>query len=93
MPIHSPHPHADRQLWCCGLAVLATKCDLHKHIASITPYTLLAAGLSLGLGSLPVGFGLYGPATALLISTAALVGVLMFFGTEPPEVALEGYEA
>lgn len=66
------------------LTVLATKCDLHAHIATITPYTLLIASLALGLGHLPVGLGWYGPATALALCTAALIGIVLGAGTTPP---------
>jgi len=62
------------------LTVLATKCDLHAHIATITPYTLLVATLALFLGSIPVGLGWYGPLTALGISTAVMVGIVHFLG-------------
>jgi len=67
------------------LTVLATKCDLHAHVATITPYALLAAALALGLGSLPVGLGWYGPLSALCISTAALVAIVMLAGTPVDE--------
>ena len=66
------------------LTVLATKCDLQAHITSITPYTLLVGALALGIGSIPVGIGLYGPMTALVLASAALIGILHVYGITPP---------
>jgi len=66
------------------LTVLATKCDIHAHVACMTPYSLLGAGLALLLGSLPVGLGWYGPLTALGVSGLALAAIIHFAGTTPP---------
>ena len=70
------------------LTVLATKCDLNAHVATITPYALLGAAVALGLGSIPVGLGLYGPLFALLLSTAALAAIVAFKGEDSSPVAV-----
>ena len=63
------------------LSVLATKCDLQAHVATITPYAGLGAAVAIVLGSLPVGLGLYGPFTALILSIAAIYAVITLLGT------------
>ena len=65
------------------LTVLSTKCDLQAHVATITPFAAIGAAAALLLGSLPVGLGLYGPFTALLLSTAAIYGTLLLLGAPP----------
>ena len=69
------------------LTVLATKCDLQAHVATITPYTLIAAAIAIVVGSIPVGLGLYGPLTATTLCLLALVGVVHFLGVTPPTTA------
>ena len=58
------------------LTVLATKCDLQAHVRTIGPYSLLVALLAIGLGSIPVALGLYGPLTAIAVCTAAMWAIL-----------------
>jgi len=70
------------------LTVLATKCDLHAHIATITPYCLLCAALAIIFGSLPVGLGWYGPFTGLGLGSAALVAIVLTLGKTPPTTAI-----
>ena len=65
------------------LTVLATKCDLQAHVNTITPFAAIGAAAALLLGSIPVGMGLYGPFTALILSTAAVYGTLMLLGAPP----------
>jgi len=67
------------------LTVLATKCGMQEHVATITPYALLTAALALVLGNIPVGLGLYGPLTATGISGAVLIAIIVMFGKRPPE--------
>ena len=64
------------------LTVLATGCDLQAHIATVTPYALLAAAVALFAGSIPVAAGLYGPLTALAVGTAVL-GATVWLAGEP----------
>ena len=47
------------------------------------PGALLYTAAALLLGSIPVGMGLYGPFTALHLSTAAVYGTLMLLGAPP----------
>jgi len=70
------------------LTVLATKCDLHAHIATITPYCLLCAALAIIFGSLPVGLGWYGPFTGLGLGFAALTAIVLTLGKTPPTTAI-----
>jgi Na+/H+ antiporter NhaC len=62
------------------LSVLATKCDLQAHVATITPYALLAAATALLIGEVPVGAGLYGPVAGLLLGTGAMTAFVRVFG-------------
>mmetsp|Transcript_13118 Transcript_13118/g.28334 ORF Transcript_13118/g.28334 Transcript_13118/m.28334 type:complete len:630 (-) Transcript_13118:313-2202(-) len=62
------------------LTVLATKCDLQAHVRTITPYTLVVATIALGLGSVPVGLGIYGPMCGLAVGTAVLGGLVAWVG-------------
>eukprot|EP00966_Prymnesium_polylepis_P045921 1062923-Prymnesium_polylepis.1 len=66
------------------LTVLATKCGMQAHVATITPYALLAAALALLLGDIPVGLRLYGPLTGVALSGAAMAIAVAVFGTRPP---------
>jgi hypothetical protein len=50
----------------------------------MTPYSLLAASLGLGLCSVPVGLGWYGPLTALALSTLAMAAIIHVYGVAPP---------
>ncbi|EOD03682.1 hypothetical protein EMIHUDRAFT_466337 [Emiliania huxleyi CCMP1516] len=61
--------------------VLASRCDLQAHVATITPYALLAAATALLFGSVPVGLGLYGPLAALAVGVAAMGAAIAVFGT------------
>jgi len=63
------------------LTVLATRCDLQAHVATITPYALLAATAALLFGSVPVELGLYGPLAALAVGIAAMGAAIAVFGT------------
>jgi len=62
------------------LSVLASKCDMQAHIATITPYALLAAVSALIFGSVPVGAGIYGPLTGLILGTGAMASMVKFMG-------------
>eukprot|EP00965_Chrysotila_dentata_P013649 451727-Pleurochrysis_carterae.AAC.3 len=64
------------------LTVLATKCDLQAHVRTITPYTLVVATIALGLGSVPVGLGIYGPMCGLAVGTAVLGGLVAWTNPE-----------
>ena len=62
------------------LTVLATECDLGAHVATATPYVAIAAALSIGLGSMPVALGWYGPVSALGVCVVALAAILALAG-------------
>ena len=54
---------------------------MQAHVATITPYALLAAAAALLFGSVPVGLGLYGPLAALAVGVAAMGAAIAVFGT------------
>lgn len=62
------------------LTVLATRCDLSTHVRTALLYSATAGIISLVLGDLAVGLGLYGPAVALALIGGTLCGVLRIFG-------------
>ena len=55
--------------------------ELQAHVANMTPLCALSAVAALALGALPVGLGLYGPATALALSTMAVIAAVRLLGT------------
>lgn len=48
-----------------------------------SPYTFIVATLSVVIGSIPVGMGLYGPWTALLLGAGAMTAMVYGLGREP----------
>lgn len=68
------------------LSSLATGCDHVAHVRTQLPYALLAGGVSLMLGLLPVGFGL--PWWLCMLGGAVVLGLVMqFFGRSPTAVS------
>jgi len=50
------------------------------HIATITPYAILAALTALVFGDLPVGAGIYGPTVGLAAGVAAMTALVHTIG-------------
>lgn len=48
-----------------------------------SPYTFLVATLSIVVGSIPVGMGLYGPWTALLLGAVVMATLVYVLGRKP----------
>eukprot|EP00903_Cladosiphon_okamuranus_P005358 g5353.t1 len=65
------------------LTSLATGCGLGEHVRTTSPYTFIVAALSIFLGSIPVGMGLYGPWVALLLGAAAMGALVYGLGRDP----------
>ncbi|MCH5375007.1 MAG: hypothetical protein JJ992_13605 [Planctomycetes bacterium] len=57
----------------------ASGCDHVEHVRTQLPYALLAGGVSILFGTLPIGYGA-SPWVMLPIGVAALAGYLMIFG-------------
>lgn len=76
-----PSIHPRRFLPSDGL--LSAGCGLGEHVRTTSPYTFVVAALSIVLGSIPVGMGLYGPWVALLLGTVAMSALLYGLGREP----------
>ena len=62
---------------------MSSGCGLGEHVRTTSPYTFVVAALSIVLGSIPVGMGLYGPWVALLLGAAAMCGLVYGLGREP----------
>jgi Na+/H+ antiporter NhaC len=69
------------------LSSLASQCDHVDHVRTQIPYALTAGAISIVVGLLPVGFGVPWW-VALPVSSAVLVGALIWFG-KPPRAAVE----
>eukprot|EP00904_Undaria_pinnatifida_P013206 jgi/Undpi1/9015/HiC_scaffold_26.g11475.m2 len=67
------------------LTSLATGCGLGEHVRTTSPYTFLVATLSIVVGSLPVGMGLYGPWTALLLGSVVMTILVYVLGRKPKD--------
>ncbi len=67
------------------LSSAAAGCDHLAHVATQLPYAITVGLVSLGVGYLPIGFGV-SPYVTLPISIALLWGILKIWGRRPPEV-------
>ncbi|CAM9275362.1 unnamed protein product [Scytosiphon promiscuus] len=67
------------------LTSLATGCGLGDHVRTTSPYTFMVAALSILIGSIPVGMGLYGPWVALLLGAGTMTALVYGLGREPAE--------
>jgi Na+/H+ antiporter NhaC len=54
-------------------------CDHLAHVWTQMPYALAAAGVSIGLGTIPIGFG-FPVWLALPLQLVALIGIMFLFG-------------
>ena len=70
------------------LSSLACQCDHIDHVRTQAPYALVAGGVSIVLGLVPVGFGIPWW-VALPISAVALVALLVWVGRPVPEPSPE----
>jgi Na+/H+ antiporter NhaC len=66
------------------LSSAAAGCDHLSHVATQLPYALTVGLVSLGVGYVPIGFGI-SPYITLPISLALLFGILRAFGQKPPK--------
>lgn len=65
------------------MSALAAECDQVEHVRTQLPYALTVATVGIVFGSLPVAFGVYGPASALLVAGAVLVLIVRGLGVQP----------
>lgn len=63
------------------LSSMASGCDHMDHVRTQLPYALLVGVLCMLIGDLPTAFGL-SPYISILIISAILFGVLIFFGKQ-----------
>jgi len=66
------------------LSSIASGCDHIEHVRTQMPYALIVGAVGIGVGTIPVGFGL-SPWVSLVLGTAVLFGVLRFFGRNADE--------
>ncbi|KDO34980.1 hypothetical protein SPRG_01042 [Saprolegnia parasitica CBS 223.65] len=69
-------PIADDTLLTC----MATGLNVHTHVRTTLPYAAIVGSVSLFLGALPVGYGVYGPTEALGLSVSACFCLLILLG-------------
>eukprot|EP00002_Diphylleia_rotans_P038414 TRINITY_DN873_c0_g1_i1.p1 TRINITY_DN873_c0_g1~~TRINITY_DN873_c0_g1_i1.p1 ORF type:complete len:493 (+),score=113.27 TRINITY_DN873_c0_g1_i1:338-1816(+) len=65
----------------CILASMSTQCDHLEHVRTQLIYALTVAAVALPICYIPVGFGAYNPIVAILLGSAILFFILMYFGT------------
>jgi len=70
------------------LSSLASQCDHIDHVRTQAPYALVAGGVSIVLGLLPVGLGVPWW-VALPVSAVALVALLVWVGRSVPQPSPE----
>lgn len=61
------------------LSSMSSRCDISSHVATQMPYALLAAILTMLLGTLPIGFGV-SPTFALLLGFLAICIIFQVVG-------------
>lgn len=80
---------AKKQVTTCGNVKVKVPspsspgCGLGEHVRTTSPYTFIVAALSIILGNIPVGMGLYGPWVALLLGTGVMAALVYGLGKEP----------
>jgi len=62
------------------MSAMASGCDQIGHVRTQLPYALIVGAVSVAVGSIPVGLGLWSPWVALLLGTGVLWVVLRFAG-------------
>jgi len=68
------------------LSSLATECDHIDHVRTQLPYALLVGIVAMGVGSVPVAYGVYSWWQGLLASIAILLAALFVFGRKADDV-------
>ena len=68
------------------MSSMASSCDHVDHVRTQLPYALAVGGVSLVIGEIAVGLGLWGPWVALLLGAVALFAIVRFLGKplDPP---------
>lgn len=67
------------------LSSMASSCDHVDHVKTQLPYALLVGAVSMVVGELGTGYGLYPAWVGLLLGAAALTALVYFFGRPVPE--------
>ena len=68
------------------LSSAAAGCDHLSHVATQMPYAMTVGLVSLGVGYLPIGWGV-SPYISLPVAAVLLLGILKTLGRRPPEPA------
>jgi len=75
------------------MSSMASSCDHVDHVRTQLPYALAVGLVSLILGDLATGLGLYPAWVGILLGLAALWALLRFGGTEVPDYTPDAEEA
>ena len=67
------------------MSSISSGCALDEHVRTQLPYALLAMAAALLCCYIPAGLGWFGPAVALPVGGAVVVGALWIFGRRAPE--------
>jgi len=62
------------------MSSMASSCDHVDHVRTQLPYALAVGGVSLVVGEIATGLGLWGAPVALLLGAAILFGIVRFVG-------------
>ena len=62
------------------MSSMASSCDHVDHVRTQLPYALAVGGVSLVVGDLATGLGLWGPWVGLLAGCVAIVAIVRFVG-------------
>ena len=62
------------------LTVLATRCEITKHVGTVIGYCAVVGLVALIFGDLAVGLGLYGPLAAVGVCAALLTAIKLLVG-------------
>ncbi|RZO60723.1 MAG: Na+/H+ antiporter NhaC family protein, partial [Sandaracinaceae bacterium] len=62
------------------MSSMASSCDHVDHVRTQLPYALAVGGVSLVVGEIATGLGLWGAPVALLLGCAVLYGIVRFVG-------------
>lgn len=62
------------------MSSMATSCDHTDHVRTQAVYALVVGGLSIILGSLPVGLGWFPQWVSLILAIPSIIAILYFVG-------------